>query len=367
MRNRGTIEKRGKSYRVRMELGRLDDGRRDVIRRTFPTKREAERFLAELVIENDADGHEGRYFTVSQTIGAWFTATTHAGTSRYDYELVEKMIPESFLDRPIGRLRAADFARLYDELRRTGRSEWRLLKLHEMLRGALGLAVRYEWIPSNPATRATPPKPRKKTRNPPEVDEARTLIAAADAELRLWLGLAATTGARRGEIAGLRWADLDFEKNTVWIRRAVSYSPKTGVVIGPTKTDRERRLAIPVPVAEFAQVIRAEQQERATRIGDTWDPDRYLIGSDPVGRTPWRPDRATRVFGRLRDELELTEVRMKELRHFVATQGLALGYDMRTVSGRLGHAQTSTTVDLYAAWVPAVDRKFADELGSMVL
>lgn len=348
-----------------MELGRRDDGKRDYVSRTFPTRREAERYLAELVIEHDADGNEGRYFTVGQAIGSFYAATSHAPTTRYDYELAEKLIPDEFLDRPIGRLRAADFVRLYDELRRTGRSEWRILRVHELLRGSLELAYRYEWIPSNPAKRATPPKPRRKTPAPPTTEEIRRLLEAAEDELRVWIVVAAVTGARRGEIAGLRWSDVDVDRGTVWIRRAVSYSPKTGVRVGPTKTDRERRIAIPASVVELLVELRDEQRTRAERLGDSWDLDRYVVGSDPVGRSPWRPDRATRVFGRLRTELDLPDVRMKELRHYVATQGLARGYDVRTVAGRLGHAHTSTTTDVYAAWLPEGDRDLADELGSL--
>jgi len=89
----------------------------------------------------------------------------------------------------------------------------------------------------------------------------------------------------------------------------------------------------------------------------------YVVSADPAGRQPWRPDRATNAVRNLRAKHpELAGVRLKELRHYVATRALAGGADVRTVAGRLGHSQTSTTVDVYAAFVPESDQAIADAL-----
>lgn len=366
MRPRGRIEKRGKSYRVEIELGRDPiTGDRDRVRRTFPTKREAERFLAEIVIENDDDRSAGFYFTLDQIVGRWYAERQHGERTRYDYELVEKWIPETLRTKPIGTLRPADFSKLLAALRLEGRSEWRLLRLHELLSGAFDLAWRYEWVRENPLRRVQRPNPRRKEPRPPRRVDVEKLVANASDELLLWIRLASTTGARRGEVAGLRWEDLvDVEDGGrgLWIRRAVSYAPNSGLVIGTTKTGTERLVALsPSLVAELDEA-RERQTDRARRLGDDWDPSRYMIGADPVGRDPWRPDRATRVFAELRDSLDLPGVRLKELRHYVATQLLAAGVDVRTVAGRLGHAQTSMTTDVYAAWLPESDRRAAELL-----
>lgn len=366
MRSRGTIEKRGKSYRVRMELGvDPETGKRDVVRRTFPTKREAERHLAELVIEHDDDRDAGFYFSLDQTIGRWYAETRHAERTRYDYELVEKWIPDELRDRSIGSLRPADFSKLLAALRNDGRSEWRLLRLHELLSGTLDLAWRYEWIRENPLRRVARPNPRRKEPKPPRRVDVERLVEHADTELLLWIRLASTTGARRGEVAGLRWEDVvDVEDGGrgLWIRRAVSYAPRSGLTVGPTKTGTERLVALSPRIAGELEEARRDQIERARRLGDDWEPSRYIIGADPVGREPWRPDRATRVFAELRDRLDLPDVRLKELRHYVATQLLAAGTDVRTVAGRLGHAQASMTTDVYASWLPESDRRAAELL-----
>jgi integrase len=81
---------------------------------------------------------------------------------------------------------------------------------------------------------------------------------------------------------------------------------------------------------------------------------------------PWRPGYATLAFGRLRDELGLKGVKLHHLRHFSATQLSSLGIDVRTVSGRLGHANASTTLDIYAQFAEQADERAADVLGALL-
>ena len=84
------------------------------------------------------------------------------------------------------------------------------------------------------------------------------------------------------------------------------------------------------------------------------------------GIEPWRPDRVTLAFKRLCSELEIEGIRFHDLRHFAATSLLSAGIDVRTVSGRLGHANASTTLGTYAHFVGASDRRAADVLGEVI-
>lgn len=350
-------------WRVRYGAGTDEAGRRRTITRTFPTKREAERFAAELIIDAGDDRYLGREFTLDQAIGNYYRTRKHSATYRYDLQRAEELIPADYLSVEVGRLRSADLVRLYDELAAAGVSPWRVYRVHELIRGALSVAVRYEWVPRNVADAAAPPRPRRKTPTPPTPATVARLVELVDGDLRLWVRLASTTGARRGEVAGLRWSDVDLDARTLTVSRAVSYAPGSGIVVGPTKTGDVRRLAIGDRISAELEDARSAQQNRAELAGETWTPDAYVIGADPFGRQPWRPDRATNALRNLRaSHPELAGVRLKELRHYVATVGLLGGTDVRTVAGRLGHAQTSTTVDIYAAFVPEADRNIADAL-----
>lgn len=118
--------------------------------------------------------------------------------------------------------------------------------VHAVLRGALGQAVKWGWIPTNPAGSASPPKIRRREINPPAIKDIRTLLDAADAydpEFGALLRLLAATGAWRGEICGLRWSDLDRGSRTLSIKRSVA-PVAGGTVVEDTKTHAARRIAL---------------------------------------------------------------------------------------------------------------------------
>lgn len=85
--------------------------------------------------------------------------------------------------------------------------------------------------------------------------------------------------------------------------------------------------------------------------------DSYVFNRDPEGLLPWRPDAVTQRWIRLRRRAGLGEVPLHGLCHFVATQLLSAGVDLRTVAGRLGHANPSVTMQVYAHFSPERDRR----------
>jgi FMN phosphatase YigB (HAD superfamily) len=106
--------------------------------------------------------------------------------------------------------------------------------------------------------------------------------------------------------------------------------------------------------------------EIARACGTDLCPGAYVFSRDPNGSDPWRPGYVTLAFSRLRDELGLTGVRLHDLRHFNATNLLAGGSDIRTVSGRLGHADASTTLNIYAHFMQRADQEAAALVGDLL-
>jgi integrase len=180
-----------------------------------------------------------------------------------------------------------------------------------------------------------------------------------DPVLACWLQVAVATGARRGEVCALRWSDIDFTTATVRIERSVSATKSAGVAIRPTKTGRVRLVSLTGGAVDALVRQRARAERTAADAGRTVDADDQIFTSDPDARRPWRPELVTRRWERLRVKNGLDHMRVHDLRHFVATQLLTAGIDVRTVANRLGHARTSTTLDIYWAWVPARDREAA--------
>ena len=243
-----------------------------------------------------------------------------------------------------------------------------VLRVHSVLHRALNQAVKWGWLAGNPASKASPPRPRRTTLTPPSPPEVMRLIDAASKvndQLPAFFRLAAATGARRGEICGLQWRDIDLDTAQLVISRSVA-NVKGAVIVKSTKTHAARRLSLDAGTVNALVELRGRRHALAKFAGTEIPPTSFVFSHEVDGHTPWRPDYATLAFVRPRDELGLGEVRLHDLRHFVATAMLAGGADIKTVSGRLGHADASTTLNIYAHFLEAPDRAAADRLGSIL-
>ncbi len=370
----GHIVRRGNTWRVHVYLG-VDarTGKQRYLTRTVRgTKRDAEKVRAALV----AQAVQGKFGetaagTVADVTERWLEHIepdiSPATASAYRVYLRNWIIPR-LGEQKIDRLRPADLDRFYASLRKH-LSPASVLKVHSILRAALGQAVRWQMITDNPATHASPPRPVRARVQAPTPDDVGRLLAAAqaeDPEFALYLRLAAVTGARRGELCALRWDDFDLEGGQIVVARSLTVGDK-GVIEKRTKTDRVRRLALDDVTVKALHYQRRLAEERAQACGVELSPKAYAFARDPEGREPWRPDSgATGRFMRLRDRLGLEGIRLHDLRHYVATHLLEAGVPVRAVSERLGHANATTTLGIYAHAVPATDQRSAELLGDLL-
>jgi integrase len=106
-------------------------------------------------------------------------------------------------------------------------------------------------------------------------------------------------------------------------------------------------------------------KERAQRSGVDIDRSSFVFSNDLAGGTPWRPNWITKQFIAYRREARVN-CRLRDLRHFMATTMLTAGIPITTVSARLSHARTSTTLNVYAHAVPGGDTFAAEVLGSIL-
>jgi integrase len=345
---------------------------RQLTRTVQGTKREAQRELASLVGEVSA----GRFVSTATTFGELLDRwLEHVGdqlsptTVREYRRLSTKLLHPDLGKVPLRRLTTQRIDNYYVRLaRERGLSSASIRHVHAVIRGALGQALRWGWIPVNPAATASPPKLRRREIQPPAIADARTLLEAAeqqDPDGAALLRILVATGARRGEACGLQWPDIDIASGTVLIRRSVA-SVAGGTVVKDTKTHSARRIALdPDTLAALQRRrFRAEALARACRC--ELDPGAFVFSAVPDGSAPLHPDTVTTSFQRLCRRLGLAGVRLHDLRHLHATQLLAAGVPVRTVSGRLGHANAATTLNVYAHFLEASDRQAADVIAGLL-
>ncbi len=369
---RGSIQRRGEVWRLVVDGGAdpITGRRRQLSRTVRGTKRDAESALARFVAEASGGQLRGHDASLGDVVHAWLAHVLPelSPTTARDYAgaVAKHIDPAAIAAVPAFKVTAADLDRWYRTLSAGGLGPARVHRLHGLLRRSLGQAVRWGWVPRNAALDATPPSLERSRVRPPSLDELRALVGAAEGDMAVWLRLDASLGARRGEVCALRWSDVDFEAATVTIRRALVDAGNGVIVTKSTKTGRDRTVALDAATVRLLREHRRAGIERALALGVHLVDDAWIFATDVEGSRPWRPDYVTGAFGRLRARCGIEGVRLHDVRHFVATQLLSAGVDVRTVAGRLGHARPSTTLDIYAAFVPARDRDAADILGAMM-
>lgn len=237
-----------------------------------------------------------------------------------------------------------------------------------MARGALGQAHRWGWLPANTAAAARPPRRAKPNIVPPTPGEARRLVAAAEcvsSEFGLLVRLGAVLGARRGELCGLRWEDIDLDTRSLTIRTGIA-DVAGRLVETDTKSHRPRTISIDAGTTGRLRAHHEHANRNAIDAGTALAAGAFVLSEAVDGSTPYRPDKATSTFRRVARRAGLPASRLHDLRHFAATRLIAAGVDLRTVAGRLGHGQPWTTLNTYAAFVPECDRAAVDLLASLL-
>ena len=225
-------------------------------------------------------------------------------------------------------------------------------------------------LEANPARRA-----RRPTRHPDEVelDERPAVWSAAQAvrfltfidkhELRALWHLALGTGARRGELLGLRWQDVDLDAGQVCIQRALSVIDGVPRLLG-TKTSKRRTLSVAGSVTQALRRHGDVQQCHRQDAAD-WQDHWGLVFTDEVG-APIDPMVITKAFRTLVAEAPVPVVRLHDVRHFHATALLEAGVPVTVVSRRLGHSSAIMTLDVYGHVLPAADADAAERLETLL-
>lgn len=284
--------------------------------------------------------------------------------TRLGYESAMKLC-EPLRSIPLGKLSARDLDALYADLSRKGKSTAYIRKAHLMISGALAQAVRHELLDRNVALNAEPPAVRAKQTRPPTIEELAHTLDAADDDFRVFLFVALTTGARRGELAALRWRDVDLDGKTITIRHSVA-EDRDSIVIKDTKSHQVRAVALDDETVEMLTAHREQVEELARECGSELTGERFVFSPRPGSDTCYVPKVLSRRFVRLCERTKIAGVRLHDLRHFAGSQLVAAGVDIRTVSARLGHSRPSITLDIYTHRVQDNDRAAAEVLGKLI-
>ena len=368
----GSIRQRSDGvWRLRVFVGRDPvSGAPIQVHKTFRgTEAAAKKALARLVTQVEDGKFDGTTITVGELLDRWLD---HIGDERTPSTIAGYKSKINFRIRPaigkvkISKLSPAELDAWYAQWRKE-LSPASVRQIHAILRAALNQAVKWGWLDKNPVHRATAPKISSSAMSVPSPAELTALIATAekkDPMLAAAIALAALTGCRRGELCALRWSDVALRRRTLTIQRSVALV-NGELHIGDTKTHQARtialdNLAVRVLIARWRTVVSLSELAGTPLVADP-----YILSRRGDGAEPCKPDGISHAFRSLTKDMGMT-YHLHELRHFAATTAIGAGADIRTVAGRLGHADPSVTLRVYAHTLEAQDRAAAAAIGRAI-
>lgn len=244
-----------------------------------------------------------------------------------------------------------------------------ILEHHRLISTVLEQAVKEGLVPFNVASRATLPKVEHKEVNyfqPEQVAAIRDALEQEPMKWKMLVHLLLITGARRGEVLGLKWDKVDFEGNRIYICNSILYSPDIGIYESTPKTERSRRyITLPVETMQLLRQYRAWQAGERLRLGEYYQNQDFVFSQD--NGKPMHPDSVTDYLKKFSKRHGLPHINAHAFRHTMASMLYFNGVDSVSISKRLGHAQVSTTANIYAHVMEEADQRNADILSNIFL
>lgn len=365
---RGSIRKQGKdSWQIRFYVDKKQTSL------TFRGKKsDAQRYLTNIQAQIDAGTFvEPSKLTFGDLLEQWLNHriqhSVRPNTYRSYKQIVETHIMSSLGKIPLSKLRPLHVEKLIGEkMAPGGRGEGNSNPLSPrtvsyiltITRMALGHGVKLGLVAKNVAESVEPPRQKKAEIVTWDARQTQAFLEHVSADRLYPLFLTAIlVGLRRGEIAGLRWSDVDLQDHRASIRQTLISVGGKPVYSKPKTSNANRTVALsPVLIEELKRCYSMQQAERA--ICGSGYSDNGLVFCQMDG-SPYHPDNLSSLFRRAVKEAGLPTIRFHDLRHIHATLLLAQGTNIRLISERLGHSSVQFTMQTYAHSLPGQQEEAA--------
>lgn len=377
----GWVEERSENrWRLNVPGGSGPKGERIVHRKMVEAK--SEREAKKLLDLFSAEVQKGEYvapskLTFEEFVERWFRnygEKNLAPKTLFRYrEILESRVLPAMGHLPVEQIKPFHLMEFYTNLQEDGiRADGKpgglspktILQHHRIISSILNDAAQWQVISSSPAARVRPPKVQKKQAGCYDESQMAALLDTLDKEelkYRVLVHLALFTGCRRGELMGLEWQDIDFQKGTLEVRQASQYLPGQGTFTKAPKNESSvRLLSLPPFLVDMLRQYKKEQTEGRLKAGDLWQGSNRLFTTWD-GR-PMHPDTVTSWFPKFLQRHNLPHLPFHGLRHTAATMLINQNVPLKNISGRLGHSNISTAGDIYSHFLQSADKAISDTL-----
>lgn len=419
-----SIRKRGKSYQITVSNGRRADGKQIIETATFTpdpskTEKQNQKALEKFVFEFEEKVTSGKYLdgeklTYKAYIDLWLEEYARKQMQATSLERTEDALNKLILPElghlKVSKIQPLHLQQFYDKLIKNGytirgiRREYKsntIKRIHQIISSSLNTAVRWQIIDSNPCSRISPPKLENTVRKVKcfsleeaqifldqldkdytvrrggrikagSVGERHYIIHKVPLQIKVFFNLALFGGFRLGELVALTWDDVNFQNNTVSITKSTAKTKNGQITKCPKTPTSIRTISIPPDVIQLLSHYKAEQAKYRLSLGSYWNGDNYIFIQDDGTQMDINTPNHTfkKIIQRYNDSVteegeKLPTISLHGLRHTSATLLIAQNIDVRTVSSRLGHAECSTTMNIYAHALKKQDEIAAESLGNL--
>lgn len=373
-----TVTRKGKTYtywEARYTVG-TDPGTGKQIQRSITGKTQKEvreKLQAATVRINDGTYAEPTYVTVGQWLDTWLAEYTGdlkpLSLSAYTSHINNHIKPYLGAVK-LSTLNAVQIQKMYNDFRRreNNRLAAKTIKnIHGVLHKALSQAVKLGFIPANPTDVCELPRIEKKEIKPLDENEMTAFINAIHGHKYEYIYLIDLfTGLRQGEILGLSWDDIDFQKGLITVKQQLIRDKDSGkYYLGTLKNDKSRRITPALTVMKALREQRRDQAEMQLRAGSAWNNPDNLVFTNELGRHLIHVS-VYKSFKAIASSIGVPEARFHDLRHSYAVASLQAGDDLKTVQENLGHATASFTLDVYGHVTEKMKQESAERMEGFI-
>lgn len=240
--------------------------------------------------------------------------------------------------------------------------------IHGVLHHALNQATINKYIPYNPADACILPRGEKRELKPLDEDQIGAFLSAIKGDrFEDMFIVTLFTGMRQGEVLGLTWDCIDFERGIITINKQMQLHQEEGIEaykLVSTKNGKTRTIAAAPTVLAQLRHRRKAQAEQRLRAGPLWE-DSGLVFTNDIGHH-WTKPSVYRSFKKAVASIGCPEVRFHDLRHSYAIIAIKSGDDIKTVQGNLGHATASFTLDVYGHVTDQMKKASANRMETFI-
>lgn len=290
--------------------------------------------------------------TVEEWLLVWldtYCMVKKSSRTKYESVMQNHIIP-AIGHIQLQKLTGQHVQRMYNRKKGEGKSPKTIKDMHGILHKPLAKAVQLGYLQRNVCDACDLPRVEKKEMRPLIDSEIPQFLQAIKGTRYEALFYVATfTGMRQGELLGLTWDCINFERGTIRLYRQLQSIKKKGeqYAFGSLKNGQARTVEPATAVMDVLRKVRAQQLEWQQQCGDVWDNPQGLVFTNEIGEHLCHYT-VFKHFKKVVEGIGLKEVRFHDLRHTFAVLSLENGADMKTVSATMGHATVAFTMDKYA-------------------